>query len=120
LFTGLVFAAGTLLLFYLNLSNPVKAHTIAFTTLVMLELFRVNVIRNHYGTKLFSNKYLILALLVSLLFQLAAIYTPLNKIFETVFLGVYDWILILIVCIIASGLSLIFYKLTVKATKEID
>jgi len=61
-----------------------KAQTIAFTTIVILEMARVLIIRREYKLNLFSNKWLILAIMSSITLQLVVIYTPLNKIFETV------------------------------------
>ena len=120
LFTGLIFALTTLILFKLNLNDPGKAQTIAFSTLVILELFRVNIIRKQYNTKLFANKYLILAVISSILLQLITIYTPLNKIFNTTFLSLTDWIFIILVSLFATIICRIFYLISIKITKQVD
>ncbi len=120
LFTGLVFAITTLILFKLNLDNPIKAQTIAFSTLVVLELFRVNIIRKQYNTKLFTNKYLIFAIISSFLLQLLTIYTPLNKIFGTTLLSLTDWFFIILISLFATIICRIFYLISVKITKQTD
>ena len=85
-----------------------------------MELFRVNVIRKQYHDKLFSNKWLIIAILSSFILQLAVIYTPLNKIFETAALNIYDWGLIFGTSLIAAILCRLFYLASVRFSKEID
>ena len=120
LFNGLIFAFGTLFLFYLNLDNPIKAQTIAFSTIVILELFKVYLVRSEYKTKLFGNKYLFFAVLTSFLLQLLVIYSPLNKIFETVFLSFLDWGLIFLVSIFIIFLCWLFYLASIKITKETE
>ena len=83
--TSLIMALIVLFLFNKFLSQGLlKAQTIAFTTIVILEMARVLIIRREYKLNLFSNKWLILAIMSSITLQLVVIYTPLNKIFETV------------------------------------
>lgn len=103
---GLIAFAGTIIVFgwefFLESGNLNKARTMAFTTSVMFELFLVFNARSdtHFffekGSNLFKNKYLILAVLISILLQLAVIYTPiLQPWFETVPLTLQDWAQIL-------------------------
>ncbi|HEU5103268.1 MAG TPA: cation-translocating P-type ATPase [Roseiflexaceae bacterium] len=73
------------------------AHTLAFTTLVFSQLFNVfnarfdNLSAFH---KLASNRWLWLAVLVSVVLQVAVIYTPfLQRAFGTVPLSLFDWLL---------------------------
>jgi P-type Ca2+ transporter type 2C len=68
-----------------------KMQTIAFTAIIVMEFARIYVIRSEYDLGIFSNKWLILAILVSLLLQLAVIYTPLSSFFGTVPLNTTDW-----------------------------
>ena len=58
-----------------------KAQTVVFTTLVVLEIVRLYMIRSEYKLGLFSNKYLVLAVISSIALQLAVLYTPLNQFF---------------------------------------
>jgi Ca2+-transporting ATPase len=73
----------------------VKAMTMAFTVFVMYQIFNVFNCRSERG---FSNKFLFLAVIASILLQLGVIYLPfLQEIFRTTALGVFDWVLILLV-----------------------
>ncbi len=120
--TGLIMTLIILFLFskYLN-EGLLKAQTVAFTAIVMLEMFRVLMIRLQYGLKLFSNKWLILAIISSILLQLAVVYIPsLDKIFDTVPLGLVEWIYI-----IGGALTMFIIGMTAnllirRITKEID
>ncbi len=82
-------------LFRFGLSDGVdKARTLAFTSLVVLELIEVIPIRSRYGTPLFSNKWLGMAIATSLIMQMAVLYTPLNSYFKVVPLGINSWMMI--------------------------
>jgi Ca2+-transporting ATPase len=70
------------------------AMTMVFTGFVALEFEKLYVIRWLRETPTFSNPWLALAVGVSLLLQLAILYTPLNQYFGTVPLGLADWIVI--------------------------
>ncbi len=82
-----------------------RAQTLAFTALILLELVRVQVIRSEFKLSILSNKWLILALLSSVLLQLMVIYTPLNTFFGTVPLGWEDWGMIIGVSAIVTILT---------------
>jgi Ca2+-transporting ATPase len=101
---GLVGGAGTVstvvmlgLMFY-TLDGAVTitpyATTMVFTGFVALEFEKLYVIRWLRETPTLSNPWLALAVGVSLLLQLAILYTPLNQYFGTVPLGLTDWLLI--------------------------
>ncbi len=103
---GLLIMVGTLFVFsdfYEN--NPANidiARTAAFTTIVMFELFIAFACRDERATLLevgvFSNWSLILAILSSLILQIAVIYIPaLQPLFKTVPLSLHDWVIILII-----------------------
>lgn len=98
---GTVMAIGTLWLFRLYLPNLAKAQTIAFTTLVMFEMFAVVSCRSFRAfTKLslWSNKWLCAGVVTSILVQIAVIYTkPLQIIFGTVPITGNDWLRIIAV-----------------------
>jgi P-type Ca2+ transporter type 2C len=83
------------------------ATTLAFTTLVMLQMFNVLNARNLRKTilsnQLLSNKILWVAIGSSIALQCLVIYSPLNKFFSTVPLGLVDWVIIL-----AASISVIF------------
>jgi len=68
-----------------------KIQTIAFTSLVLMELVRLQAIRSEFKLKMFSNKWLVIAVATSIGLQLAVIYTPLSQFFGTVPLTFFDW-----------------------------
>jgi Ca2+-transporting ATPase len=104
LFTGVVFAAGTLLILDWSLpggliegsGNMHYAQTMAFTTMVFFSLFTVFNARSDERSAfagLFSNKWLWGAVLLSLLLQVAVVYVPfLQQAFSTVALNASDWL----------------------------
>jgi len=81
-------------------SGLLKAQTIAFTSLVLFELVRLQSIRMDYKLSIFSNKWLIGAVILSLLLQLATIYTPASKWFKTVPLSLMDWGVMIAACLV--------------------
>ncbi|GIO21911.1 cation-translocating P-type ATPase [Oceanobacillus sp. J11TS1] len=80
-------------------NNLVYAQTIAFSTLVVAQLIHVFDCRSEksiFARNLFENRYLILAVLSSMLLLLVVIYfPPLQPIFHTVTLSMIDWLLII-------------------------
>lgn len=76
-----------------------KARSALFTGFILYELVRIAVIR--YEEKLFSlkawlkNRFLVYSLIVSILLQLALLYTPLASYFKVVPLGIWEWIILL-------------------------
>ena len=97
---GVVMTVGTLVLYYLELTNgagTLKATTIAFTVFVMFQIFNVFNCRAEKFSN-FSNKFLVVAIGLSFLLQLAVIYVPfLQGVFRTTALSIIDWFAILIV-----------------------
>ncbi|MCP4254786.1 MAG: cation-translocating P-type ATPase, partial [Candidatus Scalindua sp.] len=95
---GVVMGAGTLLMFHGYGVETVKAKSIAFTTLVMFQLFNVLTYRaKNFKINFMTSKYLIASVVISLLMQLAVLYTPLSTAFKTVPLGAVDLIIIFLV-----------------------
>lgn len=102
--TGAVISLCTLAVFvYALWQNPndlVKARTLAFTTLVMSQLIFVFQCRSEYhsifAVGLFTNMYLVGAVLVSGLMHVLVLYQPwLQSIFATTALTLDDWLLVL-------------------------
>ena len=98
---GLIMGLGTLFIFmqYKDI-NVGKAQTVAFTTLVMFQMFAVMSSRTLYHSlkhlNPFSNKWLLGAVCLSLIIQLAVVYwSPLQAIFGTVSLLAIDWLKII-------------------------
>ncbi len=96
---GLIMAFGTLLIFHLEFSAGVgvdRARTMAFSTLVLFQMFFVFSARSPYiplhKLGFLGNKKLILAVAVSILLQLMIIYVPpLQTAFSTSPLELIDW-----------------------------
>jgi Ca2+-transporting ATPase len=83
------------------------ARTMAFATLSVSELFRAYTSRSErfslWAIRPFSNKWMQVAVLTSLLILLAIIYVPfLDPIFETTFLTVDDWLVMLPLILVPS------------------
>jgi Ca2+-transporting ATPase len=105
LFFGLAMGLGTLFVF--NLYSPhipenlSYAQTMAFTTLVMFEMFAVLSARSFVPFKNllpFKNKWLTLGMASSVIIQLIVIYfAPLQKVFGTTAITWTDWVIILAV-----------------------
>ncbi|MBI4310061.1 MAG: cation-translocating P-type ATPase, partial [Candidatus Omnitrophica bacterium] len=116
---SLTVAIGAIVACHFGLRTSAElAQTMALTTLVVLELIRVQMIRSQYHVGLFSNHWLLLALISSLFLQLGVIYIPpLQKIFGTVPLGGMEWMVILIIAFLAGCVSYLINKLF-QAPKE--
>lgn len=99
---GILIGLCTLAAFWLTLSvNPdsaeqlTQAQTVAFATLVMAQLIHVfdcRSSRSIFHRNILQNRYLVLAVLSSVILLLAVLYIePLQPIFKTVPLGLRDW-----------------------------
>ncbi|MBW3019591.1 cation-translocating P-type ATPase, partial [Candidatus Woesearchaeota archaeon] len=111
---GIIMGAGTLFMFfsYLNGSVP-KAQTVAFTTLVMFQMFAVLSSRtSHHSVKAlnpFANKWLFGAVIVSLIIQVLVVsWVPLQEVFGTVALEGLDWVKIVLI----ASLGFVMMELT--------
>ncbi|OAB46482.1 calcium-translocating P-type ATPase, SERCA-type [Paenibacillus antarcticus] len=108
---GFLIGICTLAAFWLTLrvapdqpGQLLKAQSVAFATLVMAQLFHVfdcRSSRSVFHRNPFQNKYLVLAVLSSVLLMLGVFYIePLQPIFKTVPLGLREWAL----TIVAAGI----------------
>jgi P-type Ca2+ transporter type 2C len=110
LLIGTLIGLGTLGMFLLYLdSGLMKAQTVAFTSLVFFEIARLQSIRKDYGLGIFTNKPLILAVVASILLQLAVIYTPLRSFFGVVALEWMDWAIIIGAAIGLYVINMVYY-----------
>lgn len=110
---GVQIGLGTLLVFslayYLSDGDLTLSRTMAFTTLVFSQLFHVFECKSEchslFKIGIFSNPYLVMAVSISTLMQLSAIYLPfLQSLFKTVPLNGFHWGIILAV---AGGRTMI-------------
>ncbi len=116
LMLGLIMTLGVLFLY--NMFDPVNnwplASTVAFTALVLFQMFNVlnwkSEEMNIFKAGVFSNIWLWLAILSSIGLQLLVIYTPLNVYFKTVPLGLIHWLWIIGV----SAMIFIVYQVFVS------
>ena len=94
---GIIGAVVTLLIFLYAMNDLSKARTLALTTIILFELFiAFSCESNKPFKKIFSNKYLNLAVLASIILQVIVIYTPLRSAFKLVPLTFLDWITVLV------------------------
>ena len=97
LIVGFVMMAGTLALLYSYGIDTARAKTIAFTVLVMFQLFNVLTYRaKNFKINIKTSRFLVGSVIITVLLQLVVLYTPLNIAFKTVPLGLFDWIKILL------------------------
>jgi P-type Ca2+ transporter type 2C len=96
-------AVGTLFVFRqaLDTGDSAYAGTMAFTTLVIFQLYNVLNSKSDtssvFSARLFSNIWLWLAIISSFALQLIAIYSPLSYYLKTVPLSISDWAIIMAV-----------------------
>ncbi len=118
---GGIMSGGTIALFnhfYQSTSDLALARTIAFTSLVMFEMFAVLSSKTLYKPVIskgfFSNKYLHFAIIISIALQALVIYVPfLQSIFGTVAISLMHWVYIVgvaFVGFVVMELSKIFIK----------
>ncbi|QAY65509.1 calcium-translocating P-type ATPase, SERCA-type [Paenibacillus protaetiae] len=112
---GILIGVCTLAAFWITLriapnsaDQLVKAQTVAFATLVLAQLIHVfdcRSSRSIFHRNILQNKYLVFAVLSSLLLMLAVLYIePLRPIFKTVPLGFREWCLVFV----AAGIPTFF------------
>jgi Ca2+-transporting ATPase len=91
---GVVMTATGLALFFYSLATTadlMRAQTLLFTFLVVVEVVRIQVIRSRYDLSLRSNPWLVGAIATTLLLQLLVLYTPLSDLFAVQSLPLGAW-----------------------------
>lgn len=116
-FQGFMIGLATLGVYLLKLRNGnlVAARTAAFNALVFAQLLFVFRCRSEYRhifqINLFENLYLVGAVAVSTIMQLAATYVPwMRKIFYTVPLSIRDWMIILAILLVITYVSDLIFQ----------
>ncbi len=101
---GFLIGISTTAAFWISLHGDpdnylVKAQTVAFVTLVLAQLIHVFDCRSErsiFDRNPFQNKYLVLAVLSSILLMLVVMYVPvLQTVFHTVPISLRDWLLVI-------------------------
>jgi P-type Ca2+ transporter type 2C len=105
---GTLLAVGVLGIFLIDLPQGIeKAQSAAFMALVMFELVNIYLIRSNYRTPFFSNKWLLISIIVTIVLQLLLHYVPfLSILFGIRGIDMLDWVYIVAV----SGILVILYK----------
>jgi Ca2+-transporting ATPase len=116
---GGLMCAATLVMFAVGLRESLAVgRTMAFMTLVLLEIVRLQMIRSAYRTPAFSNMWLTAAVIVSMALQLGVIYTPVSRLFGTVPLAPIQWLYmgmaVVGVFLMGTVLGTVFGKITAE------
>ncbi|ARS90995.1 cation-translocating P-type ATPase [Natrarchaeobaculum aegyptiacum] len=88
------------------------AQTMVFTGFVVFEIVRIQAIRFRYGLGLFSNRWLVLAVVVAVTLQFLVLYTPTGQLlFDVEPLGLVHWAQIAVAAVVFALLMAVFVKL---------
>ncbi len=110
-YIGILIAIAVLVSFFSFIHKDLtEARTVALTTLVFLELVRIASIKKSYNEPLFNNKYLLWAIIGTLIIQLIAIYSPLNKILKLSPISLYHWIFVV-------GITFLVFLMSISVSK---
>ncbi len=114
---GIELALVLLAIFFIGLkSGLATARTMVFTGFVLYEFVKISVIRYQQQLSWFSNKWLVLATTGCMALQLAILYTPLNRLFHVVPLGLFEWLILLLGAGISWILAVLITKYVVRYT----
>ena len=102
----------------LMLFGEEQARSALFMGFVLYEFVRIGVIRSQEKLGWFSNKILIISLLLSFVLQILAIYSPLNKVFNVEPMNVYSWIILVIGASIGYYLAMKIPKYIIKLSEK--
>ncbi|WP_049912864.1 cation-translocating P-type ATPase [Halococcus thailandensis] len=91
-----------------------RAQSLLFTFIVVVELIRIQVIRSRYDQTLRSNLWLVGAIGVSLLVHLAVLYTPLHDFFQVVPLAPVEWVWIVVGFVVFLLLNVVVSRLNTR------
>ncbi|NGX56875.1 MAG: Calcium-transporting ATPase [Candidatus Anoxychlamydiales bacterium] len=93
---AIIITIGTIVACHFGLRTSANlARTMTFSTLIMLEFVRIQMVRSNYNISFFSNPWLLVALASSFFLLLIVVYLPpLQIVFKTVPLGFIEWSLI--------------------------
>ncbi|MEA3379158.1 MAG: calcium-translocating P-type ATPase, PMCA-type [Nanoarchaeota archaeon] len=105
----------TLIIFKMYIGKGLMlAQTMAFSTIVVLEMVVVYVIRAHFVDRILKNKFLIGSVIISILLQAIVLYTPLAYYFKVLPLALEDWKYILIAAVFLGLMGIVVDKVITK------
>jgi len=118
IYLGIVMSLGTLFVFHYSLESSgsaLYAGTMAFTTLVIFQLFNVLNCKSQdkslFKTGIVNNRWLLLAICSSLALQFFVLYTPVVSTWlKTTGIGLFDWTIVVMV-----GSSVLIFEEVRKA-----
>ena len=117
---SLVMSLGTIFVFnyYLSNNSLIYAQTVAFSTLMLYQMFNVLNYRAQdrtiFSSEFFKNKYLLGAILISVLLQIFIVYF-MPDLFNLIKLTLFDWLVIALV----SSTVLIFQEIRKLFIKKV-
>lgn len=113
---SLILSVGALIVYYYFIQISISlAHTSILTIFVIFAFLRAFIIQTNYNLNFFSNSWLLLSLIISLILQLSIIYIkPLQIIFKTEPLSLYHWLILIIVTAIVSIISIFANRIFIK------
>lgn len=119
---GISSTAALLAIYFTALGSgtPERAQTVLFCGIVFFELLSVLIVRRKYNTPILSNPYLYLAIAISVILQIALLYTPLNAFFGVIPLEAGDFLLIgagILLFLALFGTSLLSERFIFKKEK---
>jgi len=94
------------------------AITMLFTAVILYEFNRIFVIRLTEKLGMFVNKWVNLAVVLSIFLQLALIYSPMGKAFHVVPLGIMPWVFIISTILVGTLSSYSITKVILKYIKN--
>ncbi len=105
---------------YLEKSSLAKAQTVAFSSFVVFEIARLQMIRSRYHLGFFSNKWLLAAVVASFAVQLISVYSPLRHVFGTVPLEIADWAVIVAAALLLYLINKGYYTIRKLRNRKKD
>ena len=105
--------------FFITLSLGFEiARTTLFTGFILYEFVRIGSIRYRERLTWFSNKYLLAALVGSIVLHLGLLYSPLGSYFGVAPLGIFSWSVLITGVVVGYILAIVITKIIVKYVKD--
>jgi len=111
----ILFATFFLVLF---ISGIEQARTALFTGFILYEFVRIGSIRYQEKLSWLANKWLLAALIGSVLLQLLIVYTPLSNFFHIAPLGLFPWFVLIAGAVIAYVFAILITKVVIKFVED--